>query len=80
MNNSSDECDRKPLIALWYLHKTTQLLGQCAEDEREGMIRLQAYYLGLAYKYGVTADQVSDSLEITMEHASELMAIGAANA
>ena len=80
MNNSSDECDRKPLIALWYLHKTTQLLGQCAEDERDGMIRLQAYYLGLAYKYGVTAEQIADSLEITVSHAYELIRIGAANA
>lgn len=76
MNNPSDECDRKPLIALWYLHKTTQLLGQCAEDERDGMIRLQAYYLGLAHKYGVTVDQVADSLDITNEHAAQLMEIG----
>ena len=80
MNNPSDECDRKPLIALWYLHKTTEVLAQADADARPGLLRLQAHYLGLAYKYGVTADQVSDSLEISMAHASELMAIGAANA
>lgn len=80
MNNPSDNCDRKPLIALWYLHKTTEVLARADDESRPGLIRLQAYYLGLAYKYGVTADQVSDSLDITMEHASELMAIGAANA
>lgn len=77
MEDSTENCDRKPLIALWYLHKTTELLGKCAEDERAGMIRLQSHYLALARQYGVTAEQVAGSLEITEAHASELLQLGA---
>jgi hypothetical protein len=74
MDKSTENCDRKPLIALWYLHKTTNLIASCSDDERDGMIRLQAHYLGLCRKYGVTNEQVADSLEITPQHAAELMA------
>jgi len=74
MNESIENCDRKPLIALWYLHKTTNLIATCSDDERDGMIRLQAHYLGLCRKYGVTNQQIADSLEITPQHAAELMA------
>lgn len=76
MDESIENCDRKPLIALWYVHKTTQCLAECADDERAGMIRLQAHYLGLAKQYGVTADQIADSLEISPAHAAELLSIG----
>lgn len=76
MDNPSGNCDRKPLIALWYLHKTTEAIGKSSDETRPGMLRLQGHYLALCKKYGVTADQISDSLEITIQHASELMTIG----
>jgi len=37
------------------------------------MIRLQAHYLAMCRKYGVSTQQVADSLEITPIHAAELM-------
>jgi hypothetical protein len=73
MDESIQNCDRKPLIALWFLHKTTEKIGTCLPDERDGMIRLQAHFLALCRKYGVTIDQVADSLQITNIHAAELM-------
>lgn len=76
MNESIENCDRKPLIALWYVHKTTQCLTECADDERAGLIRLQSHYLALAKQYGVTSAQIADSLEISQAHAAELLSIG----
>ena len=76
MNESSENCERKPLIALWYLHKTTECITTCLPDDRAGMVRLQAHYLALCNKYGVTVEQVADSLEITPAHASELLSLG----
>jgi len=76
MDNSSENCDRKPLIALFYLHKTTECMRTCLPEDRLGMVRLQAHYLALCKKYGVTVEQVADSLEITIEHAYELMLLG----
>jgi hypothetical protein len=76
MDKSSENCDRKPLIALWYLHKTTECMSTCLPENRAGMTRLQAHYLALCLKYGVTVEQVSDSLEITMAHATELLTLG----
>lgn len=73
MDESIQNCDRKPLIALFFLHKTTELIGTCLPDQREGMIRLQAHYLAMCRKYGVSTQQVADSLEITPIHAAELM-------
>jgi hypothetical protein len=37
------------------------------------MISLQAHYLAMCRKYGVSTQQVADSLEITNIHAAELM-------
>jgi hypothetical protein len=76
MDKSSENCDRKPLIALWYLHKTTECITTCLPEDRAGMVRLQAHYLALCNKYGVTADQVASSLDITDAHASELLSLG----
>jgi hypothetical protein len=73
MDESIQNCDRKPLIALWFLHKTTEQIGTCLPDERDGMVRLQAHYLAMCRKYGVSTQQVADSLEITNIHAAELM-------
>jgi hypothetical protein len=76
MDKSSENCDRKPFIALWYLHKTTECIATCLPDDRAGMVRLQAHYLALCLKYGVTVEQVSDSLDITLAHAAELLTLG----
>ena len=76
MDKSSENCERKPLIALWYLHKTTECIATCLPDDRPGMVRLQAHYLALCKKYDVTAEQVSDSLDITLAHAAELLTLG----
>jgi hypothetical protein len=76
MDKSSENCDRKPLIALWYLHKTTECIATCLPEDRAGTVRLQAHYLALCLKYGVTAEQVSDSLDITLAHAAELLTLG----
>ena len=76
MDKSSENCERKPLIALWYLHKTTECIATCLPDDRAGMVRLQAHYLALCKKYGVTTEQVSDSLDITPAHASVLLSLG----
>jgi hypothetical protein len=76
MDKSSENCGRKPLIALWYLHKTTECISTCLPEDRDGMVRLQAHYLALCVKYGVTTEQVSDSLDITEAHASELLSLG----
>lgn len=75
MNNPSDNCDRKPLIALWYLHQTTILLDAATGGDALGhLLRLQRHWLHLCRKYGVTVDQVADSLNITEAHAGELYA------
>lgn len=76
MNESTENCDKKPLISLWYVHKATEQIALCDDDARPWMIRLQSHYLALARKYGVTADQLADSLEITQAHAVELLALG----
>jgi hypothetical protein len=76
MNESIENCERKPLIALWYLHKTTECISTCLPEDRAGMVRLQAHYLAMCNKYGVTVEQVADSLEITDAHASELLSLG----
>ena len=73
MSESNESCDRKPLIALWYLHRTTEMLREVSPEDLNAAINLQKYYLRLCRKYGVTVDQVSDSLEITPEHASQLL-------
>ena len=76
MDKSSENCDRKPFIALFYLQKTTDCISTCLPEDRVGMVRLQAHYLAMCNKYGVTVQQVSDSLEITNEHARELLLLG----
>jgi len=76
MDKSSENCDRKPLIALWYLHKTTECITTCLPEDRAGMMRLQAHYLALCKKYGVTVGQIADSLDITDAHASQLLLLG----
>lgn len=76
MDESIQNCDKKPLIALWYVHKTTEKMAMCDDETRPGMIRLQSHYLALAKKYGVTVQQLADSLEITEAHAFELLALG----
>jgi hypothetical protein len=49
------------------------MLREAAPENLNAAINLQKYYLRLCRKYGVTVDQVSDSLEITPEHASQLL-------
>ena len=72
MNNPTDDCDRKPLIALWFLHKTTSEIPNVEGDERANLLRLQRHWLFMCQKYGVTVDQVSDSLDISRPMAREL--------
>lgn len=72
MFDSNEPCDKKPFIALWFLHKTTNMIRKSPPDKINHAIELQKYYLGLCKKYGVTVDQVSDSLDISTELASEL--------
>lgn len=76
MSDSSDNCDKRPLIALWFLHKTTTQVGATTGDEQLAAIRLQRHYIALANQYGVTVDQVADSLDITQQMAEELMSMG----
>lgn len=73
MLESNDPCDRKPLIALWFLHKTTEMLGEATRENLKAAIDLQTHYICLCRKYGVTVEQVSDSLDITYDLAYQLM-------
>lgn len=75
MFDSSENCDKKPLIALWFLHKTTNEIPNTDGEEQAHLLRLQRHWLFMCHKYGVTVDQVADSLEVSLPVARELWAM-----